>query len=63
MNPLVFLGIALVVSVLGILVLWSRSRQPNTPDASIAEFNAKLRALSGDGKPPLSGPSDTSRGD
>ena len=53
MSALLFLLLVVVVSVVGTLVLWARSRPPSSPDASIDEFNAKLRALSGD-EPPRS---------
>lgn len=46
MTALSFLLIALVVSVVGTVVLWARHRQSDSPDASIDEFNAKMRALS-----------------
>ncbi|MGI9579159.1 MAG: hypothetical protein ACR2OH_13240 [Microthrixaceae bacterium] len=46
MSGVVFLGIAVVVSVVGTLVLWARNRTPDTPDASIEEFRSKMAALS-----------------
>lgn len=45
MNALVFLGIALGVSVLGCLTLWVRSRQPSSMDAHIRDFARELEAL------------------
>lgn len=51
MGPLVFLVLVVVVSAVGIFVLWARSRPTSSPEASIAEFNAKLKALGGDGEP------------
>jgi len=45
MNALVFLGIALVVSILGCLTLWVRSRQPSSMDAHIRDFARELDAL------------------
>lgn len=48
MSPLVFLALALVVSVVGTVALWVRNRQPDTPDATIDEFRSKMRALSDD---------------
>jgi hypothetical protein len=51
MGPLVFLALVVVISVVGTFVLWARNRPTSSPESSIAEFNAKLRALSGDGEP------------
>ena len=48
MNPLAFLLIAVVVSVLGTIILWSRHRESDSPEASVEAFNAKMRALSDD---------------
>ncbi|MFV0316707.1 MAG: hypothetical protein ACK5O2_07055 [Microthrixaceae bacterium] len=49
MSPLIFLALAGVVSLLGILILWVSQRTPaDTPDASIEEFRSKMRALSDD---------------
>ncbi len=45
MPALVFLALAVSVSVIGTLILWARHRQPDTPDASIEEFRSKMAAL------------------
>ncbi len=45
MNALVFLGIAVVLSAAGCLVLWLRSRQPGSMDAHIRDFARELDAL------------------
>ncbi|MGI8809910.1 MAG: hypothetical protein ACR2KK_19120 [Acidimicrobiales bacterium] len=45
MNALVFLGIAVVLSLVGCLVLWLRSRQPGSMDAHIRDFARELDAL------------------
>ena len=45
MNALVFLGIAVVLSAGGCLVLWLRSRQPRSMDAHIRDFARELDAL------------------
>ena len=45
MNALAFLGIAVMVSVLGCLTLWLRSRQPRSMDAHIRDFARELDAL------------------
>jgi hypothetical protein len=44
-SSLLFLGIALVVSVLGCLVLWVRYRKPRSMDAHIRDFARELDAL------------------
>ena len=67
MNALVFLGIALMVSVLGCLTLWLRSRQPRSMEAHIRDFARELDALA-PGIPPddprwrSKGRGDTDRG-
>ncbi len=48
MSPLLILMMIVVVSAVGTLVLWARHRPTSSPHASVAEFNAKLKALSGD---------------
>lgn len=45
MSNLVYLGIALVISLLGCLVLWLRTRRPRSMDHSIKEFSRELDAL------------------
>ena len=45
MNALAFLGIAVVLSAAGCLVLWLRSRQPGSMDAHIRDFARELDAL------------------
>ena len=44
-NALVFLGIALGLSLAGCLVLWFRSRQPGSMEAHIRDFARELEAL------------------
>jgi hypothetical protein len=61
MSPLVFLGIALGLSFLGVLVLWMRSRPPKSVDAHIRAFSRELEALAPDspatpGRAPADGP-------
>ena len=63
MNGLVFLALALVISVIGTLVLWARSRQTDTPDSSIEEFRATMRALSEEEADTVSGNRSGRRGD
>lgn len=51
MNALVFLGIAVLVSGLGCLTLWVRSRQPSSMDAHIRDFARELDALAPEAAP------------
>lgn len=55
MSALVFLALAVAVSAVGMIVLWARHRQPDTPDASIEEFRSKMRALSEEDSATVSG--------
>jgi hypothetical protein len=43
-----YLGIAVVVSLLGCGLLWLRHRRPTTMEASIKEFSRELGALAPD---------------
>ena len=45
MTSLLFLGIALGVSLLGCLVLWYRHRAPRSMDVHIRDFARELDAL------------------
>lgn len=45
MNALIFLGIAVFLSLVGCLALWFRSRQPRSMDAHIRDFARELEAL------------------
>ena len=51
MNALVFLGIAVVLSLIGCGVLWMRSRQPGSMEAHIRDFSRELDALAPDDRP------------
>ncbi|MGH9264083.1 MAG: hypothetical protein ACRD1D_05270 [Acidimicrobiales bacterium] len=51
MNALIFLGMAVFLSLVGCLVLWLRSRQPRSMDAHIRDFARELEALA-PGSPP-----------
>jgi hypothetical protein len=44
-NAVVFLLIALLVSLLGGLVLWYQHRSPNTLDSGIKAFQREMDAL------------------
>lgn len=48
MNALIFLGIALVLSLVGCGILWMRSRQPGSMEAHIRDFERELNALAPD---------------
>jgi hypothetical protein len=45
MNNLIYLGIAIVLSVVGSLILWMRHRQPRSMEAGIEQFAKGLQAL------------------
>ncbi len=45
MTNLLYLGIAVVVSIIGCLVLYLRNRKPTSLSAGIEEFQRELRAL------------------
>jgi len=45
MNNLVYLLIAVVLSVFGVVVLWLRTRASSSPTSSIDEFHDKMQAL------------------
>jgi hypothetical protein len=47
-NGLVFLAIALVVSVAGSLMLWLRHRDPTSLDSGIDQFQREMRAIAPD---------------
>lgn len=48
MSNLLYLLIAVALSVLGWLVLWYRHRKPRSVEAGITEFSRELRALAPD---------------
>jgi hypothetical protein len=45
MSNLVYLLIAVVISVVGVLAVWYRGRPPTSPNSSIDQFSEKMRAL------------------
>jgi hypothetical protein len=51
MSNLLYLGIAVVLSVIGVLVLWFRTRRPRSMNAHIAEFARELDALAPEKRP------------
>lgn len=48
MNNLIYLVIAVVLSLVGSLILWLRTRQPKSMEAGIEQFAKGLRALAPD---------------
>lgn len=48
MSNLIYLAIAIVLSLLGSLILWYRTRQPRSMDAGIKQFSRGLEALAPD---------------
>ncbi|MBW3614075.1 MAG: hypothetical protein KY439_02045 [Actinobacteria bacterium] len=49
MMNLLYLGIAILLSIIGGLILWYRNRRPTSLTAGIEEFQRELRALTPDG--------------
>lgn len=45
MSNLAYLGIALVISLFGCLILWLRTRRPRSMEHSMKEFSRELDAL------------------
>jgi hypothetical protein len=45
MSNLLYLGLAVALSVLAIAFLWYRNRRPKSLEAGIEEFQRELRAL------------------
>ncbi len=45
MKNLLYLGIALGISIIGCLVLWARTRRPRSMEHSMKEFSKELGAL------------------
>ncbi len=48
MSNLLYLGLAVAISALAILVLWYRNRKPRSLTSGIEEFQRELRALAPD---------------
>ena len=51
MSNLVYLGLAVGISLVGCTVLWLRNRRPRSMEHSIKEFTRELDALAPDGLP------------
>jgi hypothetical protein len=56
MSNLIYLFIALALSILGSLILYYRHRKPTSLEAGIDEFSRELRALAPDASRGESGP-------
>ncbi|MDQ4132422.1 MAG: hypothetical protein M3179_04260 [Actinomycetota bacterium] len=50
MSNLIWLGIAVVLSLIGWTVLWLRNRRPRSTEASVREFSKELEALAPPGR-------------
>jgi hypothetical protein len=47
-TQLIFLGVAIVISLIGCGLLWLRHRKPRTMEAHMNAFSRELRALAPD---------------
>ncbi|MCU1462257.1 MAG: hypothetical protein JWO37_2332 [Acidimicrobiales bacterium] len=52
MTQLVFLGVAIVISLIGCGLLWLRHRKPRSMEAHMDAFSRELRALAPDDQSP-----------
>ena len=48
MSNLLYLVLAIVISLVGSLILWMRTRQPKSMDSGIEQFSRELKALAPD---------------
>jgi hypothetical protein len=55
-SGLLFLFLALVVSLIGSALLWVRQRKPTSLDHGITEFQREMRALAPDERSGRDGP-------
>jgi hypothetical protein len=55
-SSLLYLGFAIVISVVGGLIIYARNRKPTSLNAGIEEFQRELRALAPDKRPDSDGP-------
>ena len=51
MSNLLYLGFAVLLSVLGVIWIYLRNRKPTSLNAGIEEFQRELRALAPDRRP------------
>ncbi len=45
MSNLLYLGMAVLLSIIGCVAIWLRNRKPSSMEAGIEEFQRELRAL------------------
>ena len=46
MSNLLYLGIAIALSIVGIVLIWVRNRRPTSLESGIEDFQRELKALS-----------------
>lgn len=51
MSNLLYLGVAIVLSIIGCLVIYLRSRKPTSLNSGIEEFQRELKALAPEHRP------------
>ena len=51
MSNLLYLGLAIVFSIIGATIIYVRNRKPTSLNAGIEEFQRELRALAPDKRP------------
>jgi hypothetical protein len=56
MSSLLYLGFAILFSILGGALIYLRNRKPTSLNAGIEEFQRELRALAPDKRPDADGP-------
>jgi hypothetical protein len=56
MSNLLYLGLAIVFSIIGATIIYLRNRKPTSLNAGIEEFQRELRALAPDKRPDADGP-------
>ena len=59
MSNLLYLGLAIVFSIIGATIIYYRNRKPTSLNAGIEEFQRELRALAPDKRPGRTGNDDT----
>ena len=55
MSNLLYLGLAILFSIIGATVIYYRNRKPTSLNAGIEEFQRELRALAPDKRPGRAG--------
>ena len=56
MSNLLYLGLAIVFSIIGATIIYVRNRKPTSLNAGIEEFQRELRALAPDKRPDADAP-------